>query len=334
VKVLVTGAAGLLGKQLVSALQARGDGVRALVLPTDDIAWLKQRGVDVCVGDIRIPDTLVPAMRGIDGVLHLAAMHGLWRPMKDYYAVNVVGTENVCRAAVAARVRRLVHISSYMVYGLGLDRPADENSPLAPFPEPYAMSKVEGEKVVRQFIARDHLPAVIIRPGTIIGPGDRLHVVKLCDRLRAGRIVVIGSGHNAVPFVYVTDVVQGLLLALDKERAVGQTYNIANDQPLTQEEIYTTLAEGIGVKPPRLHVPYWPLRALAFVAEGAAVLTNSRRPPLVTRMGIRVFATDNRHAIDKARAELGYNPQVSVREGLRLSAEWYRRWWDECECRC
>ncbi|MGH3404920.1 MAG: NAD-dependent epimerase/dehydratase family protein [Streptosporangiaceae bacterium] len=82
-------------------------------------------------------------------------------------------------------------------------------------------------------IVDEHLPAVIIRPGTFFGPGDRLHFGRMADRLRAGRGVIVGGGDNALPFVYFTDVVQGLLLALGHEHAVGQAYNIANDRPLT-----------------------------------------------------------------------------------------------------
>jgi nucleoside-diphosphate-sugar epimerase len=323
-EILITGGGGFLGRYLVPALQERDHTVRSLVLPTEDATWLTRRGVAIYPGDVRQPDTLTAPMQGVDAVFHLAAMMGVWRPMQDYYAVNVAGTEHVCRAALATGVRRLVHISSWTVYGMGLGRPAREDFPLTPFPEPYAVTKAEGDKVVQRMIAAEHLPAVIIRPGTFFGPGDRLHFGRPADRLRAGKGVIIGSGRNALPLVYVTDVVQGLLLTLEHERAVGQVYNITNDQPLTQEEFWSAIAQAVGAKPPRLHVPYRALYAAACVAAPAAKLTHAQKP-LVTLLGVTLFGTDNRHAIDKARAALGYRPQVPLREGIQLAATWYQQ---------
>jgi nucleoside-diphosphate-sugar epimerase len=322
-RILVTGGNGLLGRHVVSALRDRGDSVRVLALPAEDASWLEERHVEVHRGDVRRPETLSAPMSGVDAVLHLAGMMGVWRPMEDYHAVNVTGTENVCRAALAERAR-VVHVSSWTVYGMALGEAAREDFPLAPFHEPYAVTKAAGDIAVQRMIAEEGLPAVIVRPGTFFGPGDRLHFGRMADRLRAGKGVIVGSGDNALPFVYVTDVVQGLLLALDHERALGQAYNVANDRPLTQKQLLHAIAGAIGASPPRVHVPYRPLYAAGYAAERLALLTRSRRQPPVTRLGVKLFGTDNRHAIDKARRELGYAPRVDLEEGVRLAAEWYR----------
>ena len=118
---------------------------------------------------------------------------------------------------------------------------------------------------------------------------------------------------------------QGLLLAADHERAVGQTYNISNDRPVTQEEFLRAIAQEMGVKRPRIHVPYRALYAAAVTAEQAVRLMGAQRQPVVTRLGVTLFGTDNRHNIDKARRELGYTPQVPLLEGVRLAAAWYRQ---------
>jgi 2-alkyl-3-oxoalkanoate reductase len=321
--ILITGGNGLLGRHLVPALQDRGETVRVLVLPDENASWLERRGVEVHRGDIRRPETLPLPMSGADAVMHLAGMMGVWRPIEDYHAVNVTGTGNVCRAALAEGAR-VVHVSSWTVYGMALGRPAGEDFPLKPFREPYAVTKAAGDLAVQRMIAEDGLPAVIIRPGTFFGPGDRLHVGRMADRLRAGRGVIVGSGDNALPFVYVTDVVQGLLLALDRERALGQAYNITNDRPLTQRQLLYALAHEIGANPPRLHLPYPALYAAGYAAERVAALKRSECQPVVTRPGVKLFGTDNRHAIDKARRELGYRPWVALREGVHLAADRYR----------
>jgi nucleoside-diphosphate-sugar epimerase len=322
-EILITGGNGLLGHHLVPALHDRGERVRVLVPPDEDATWLKQHDVEVHRGDIRRPETLTAPMRGAEAVLHLAGMIGVSRPLGDYHAANVTGTEHVCRAALAEGAR-VVHLSSWAIYGMGLGIPVHEDFPLRPFREPYALTKAAGDVAVQRMIAAHGLPAVIIRPGTFFGPGDRLHFGRVADRLRAGRGVIVGSGDNALPFVYVTDVVQGLLLALDRERALGQAYNITNDRPLTQDQMLHAIANEIGAAPPRLHIPYPALYAAGYAAERIAALTRSERRPPVTRLGVKLFGTDNRHAIDKAKRELGYRPWVALREGVSLAASWYR----------
>jgi nucleoside-diphosphate-sugar epimerase len=322
--VLITGGNGFLGRNLVLAVQGRGDTVRALASPTGDATWLEQRGAAIFRGDIRDSAALTAAMRGTDAVFHLVANMKAWGPIHDARAVNVLGTENVCRAAVAAGVRRLIHVSTVMVYHMAIGRPVTEDDPLAPFNEPYSVTKAEGDRLVQRMIVTDHLPAVIIRPGPLFGPGDRLNFGRMADRARAGKSVVVGSGDNAVPFVYVTDVVQALLLALDHDRAVGQAYNVGNDQPLTQGQYLSAIAQEIGVTPPSIHVPFYPMYAAAYAAERVATLSGYRIPAVVTRHGVKVLGEDSRMSIDKARRELGYEPQVSVREGVRLAAAWYQ----------
>jgi nucleoside-diphosphate-sugar epimerase len=323
-RILVTGGNGFVGRHLVPALHARGSTVRVLALPNENTSWLEQRGVAVHRGDVRDPEALVAPMERIDAVVHLAAMMDVWRPLKQYRAVNVTGTENVCRAALAAGARRVVHMSSSSVYGVDLGRPADETFPLAPFPDPYPITKAEADMAVQRMVAEDGLPAVVLRPDQIFGPGDHLHFGRMADRLRAGRMIIVGSGDNALPLVYVIDAIQGILLALDRERAVGHAYNITSHRPLTQRQLLCAIAREIGAPPPRRHVPYRALYAAGYAAERVAALTPSRRRPPITRLGVAFFGTENRYAFGKATRELGYSPQVPVADGVRLTAAWYR----------
>ncbi|MEA2315466.1 MAG: hypothetical protein QOI03_2158 [Solirubrobacteraceae bacterium] len=322
-EILVTGGNGSVGRHLVSALLRRGYQVRVLIKHDEDASWLEQQGVLAHRGDIGTPDSLTAATRGVDAVVNLVGIMVVWRPFRDYHAINVTGTENVCRAALKAGVRRVVHASSWTVYGMDLGQPAREDFLLRPTCAPCMVAKAAGDMVVQRMIVEDHLPAVIIRPGEIFGPGDQLNFGRIADRLRARKGLIVGSGDNALPLVYVTDVVKGLLLALQREEAVGQAYNIGNDEPLTQRQVLDAIATEVGAPRAWLRVPYRVLYGASRIAERVALLTGAARPVL-TRTEVRVLGGDNRQAIDKARAELGYSPAVRLHEGIRLAAASYR----------
>src|SRR5438105_2484698 len=282
-EILVSGGNGFVGRHVVLALRERGEAVRVLALPDEDASWLEHRGIAVHRGDICRAETLAQPMRGVDRVLHLAAMSDVWRPLEHYHAVNVTGTENVCRAALAAGAERIVHMSSSSVYGTGLSRRADETFPLAPFADPYPVTKADGDMAVQHMIADHGLPAVIIRPDQIFGPGDHMHFGRIADRLAGGRAIIVGAGDNALPLVYITDIVAALVLALEHPRAVGQAYNITNDSPLTQREFADAIAREIGARPRHIHLPYRSLYAAGRVAERVAMISRSQRRPPVTR---------------------------------------------------
>lgn len=320
-KVLVTGATGLLGGHLLQELQQRGEYIRALVLPIENVEKLIAQGVEVVRGDVADASTLAPAVKDIDIVFHLAGMMGVNRPLADYRLVNVTGSENLYRAAQAAGVRRFVHTSSHTVYGLGYSRFLNEKDALRPDPDPYSITKAEGDRLIRRLMLNSAVETVILRPGTFFGPGDRLHFGRIAQRMKEGRGVIIGRGDNALPFCYVTDVVQGFLLAAYHEKAPGNVYNISNDRPLTQQEMFEAIADDTGGKRPTRRLPYLPLYYGSIVAEKVAHMTRTR--PLVTRLGVMMFGTDNRHSVEKARSELGYEPRVDIREGIRLAAAWF-----------
>lgn len=320
-RVLITGATGLLGGHLLRELQERGEQIRALVLPVENADKLLAQGVEVVRGDVTDADTLAPAVKDVDSVIHLAGMMGVWRPLADYRLVNVTGSENLYRAAQKAGVRRFVHTSSHTVYGLGHGRFLTEEDALRPDPDPYSITKAEGDHLIRRLMQDSTVETVIIRPGTFFGPEDRLHFGRMAERMKEGKGVIIGRGNNALPFCYVTDVVQGFLLATYHEKAPGNVYNITNDRPLTQQEMFNAIADAVDGKRPTRHLPYLPIYYGSIVAEQMATIRKSK--PIVTRLGAMMFGTDNRHSVEKARRELGYEPKVDLREGIRLAAEWF-----------
>src|SRR6266704_1209011 len=207
-KVLITGATGLLGGHLIKELQQRREQIRALVLPVENADRLLKQGVEVVRGDVTDASTLEPAVTDIELVFHLAGMMGVWRPLAEYRLVNVTGSANLYHAAQKTGVRRYVHTSSHTVYGLGYGRFLTEHDALRPDPDPYSLSKAEGDRLMRRLLLSSPVETVILRPGTFFGPGDRLHFGRMAQKLKDGKGVILGRGDNALPFCYVTDVVQ------------------------------------------------------------------------------------------------------------------------------
>ena len=320
--VLITGATGLLGSHLIKELQQRGERIRALVLPVENAEGLLRQGVEVVRGDITDANTLAPAVQDIDLIFHLAGMMGVWRPLSDYRLVNVNGSENLYKVAQAANVRRFVHTSSHTVYGLGYGRFMTESDPLRPDPDPYSITKAEGDRLIRRLMLTSDMETVILRPGTFFGPGDRLHFGRMAQKTKDGKALIIGRGDNALPFCYVSDVVQGFMLAGYHENAPGNVYNITNDRPMTQLEMYNAIADAVGGVHPKIHLPYLPIYYGSIVAE-RVVARVTRTKPVVTELGALMFGSDNRHSVEKARRELGFEPKVELFEGIKLSAAWF-----------
>ena len=320
--VLITGATGLLGSHLIKELQQRGERIRALVLPVENAEGLLRQGVEVVRGDITDASTLAPAVQDIDLIFHLAGMMGVWRPLSDYRLVNVNGSENLYKVAQAANVRRFVHTSSHTVYGLGYGRFMTESDALRPDPDPYSITKAEGDRLIRRLMLTSDMETVILRPGTFFGPGDRLHFGRMAQKTKDGKALIIGRGDNALPFCYVSDVVQGFMLAGYHENAPGNVYNITNDRPMTQLEMYDAIADAVGGVHPKIHLPYLPIYYGSIVAE-RVVARVTRTKPVVTELGALMFGSDNRHSVEKARRELGFEPKVELFEGIKLSAAWF-----------
>ncbi|HVC34050.1 MAG TPA: NAD-dependent epimerase/dehydratase family protein [Chloroflexota bacterium] len=322
--VLVTGATGLLGSHVVDLLVERGEAVRALVRPGEDVQRLLCSNVEICRGDLGDASSLKAAVSSVDRVLHCAARTGPWGPAADYQVANVTGLRSLLDHARAAGVQRFVHVSSVTVHGNDVRGTADETAPFRVEPNPYSRSKVQGERIVRQMIEKEELPVTVVRPGLIYGPRDRSSFGRFATMIRRRTMVVIGTGHNHLPLVYVRDVAEGLLRASEVADAVGQTYLLVNDEPVTQHDYLAAIASELGVPPPAMHVPYHLALGLGTVAELLGHLQRREHPPALTRYGLQVLGGENRFLVDRARRELGFSPRIDLAEGVRRSVAWYR----------
>jgi nucleoside-diphosphate-sugar epimerase len=201
---------------------------------------------------------------------------------------------------------------------------ADETAPLRVEPNPYSRSKVAGERLLGQMIRERGAPVTIVRPGWIYGPRDVASFARFAAMVQRGKMVMIGSGCNHIPLIYVRDVADGILLASQQARAVGRAYLLVNDEPVTQHDYLAAIAAELGVPPPRRRLPYRLALLAGTLAETVGHFTQRTAPPPVMRYGVQLLGGENRFDINRARHELGFCPQVSLAEGVRRSIAWYR----------
>jgi nucleoside-diphosphate-sugar epimerase len=323
-KVLVTGAAGLLGSHVAELALERSDAVRVLVQPAEDVSWLVKAGVEIYRGDLTDRLSLEPAVDGVDRVLHCAARTGPWGPEAEYKLVNVYGLKNLVEAAIAVGVQRIVHVSSITVHGIDIHGTADETAPLCGGSDPYSRSKVVSEQLLQGLIHDKGAPVSIVRPGLIYGPRDTNSFGRFASLVEQSKMVIIGSGNNHLPLIYVRDVVEGIWLASEVDQAIGRAYILVNDEPVTQLDYFNALAGELGVPPPRRHIPYRLALALGATVETVGHMMGMKQPPPLMRFGLKQVGGENRFVIKRARSELGFVPQVSLTDGVRQGIAWYR----------
>ncbi len=319
--VLVTGATGFIGRHLVERLAREGVRIRALACPDTDVAWLEARGVDIVRGDILDYQAVERATANCRLVFHLAAKtEALELPRETVRGVNVQGTAHVARAAVRAGVGRLVFCSSVGVYGRVITNHAINENTTAKPDSPYGESKLLAERIVFSHHRRDSLPVVVARVTTVLGPGSRSWL-GLFRAIAAGRFRLIGPGDNYHHLADVSDIVEGLILCGSAGGVEGRTYVLAGNEPVRLRELVSMIGEAVGVTRFPARLPAAPLR-LYNVINKLAYSWGGRRLPRADR--IDFFLGDRIFDISRARTELGYAPQVSVREAARWTTEWFR----------
>jgi nucleoside-diphosphate-sugar epimerase len=317
-RIALTGATGYTGSRLLEALVRRGDSVAALARrgsprPDAPADWVE--------GDLADAAAAGRLVEGADAVVHVAAVYRTAGHPDAYYRdVNVGGTERLLQAAAREGVRRFVHTSTVGVHGDVRDPPAGEDAPIAPS-DVYQATKAEAEALAFEYHRRDGVPVAVVRPGAIYGPGET-RLLKLFRAIARGRYAVVGNGRAAYHPVYVDDLIQGFLLALDHPAAVGEAFIIAGARAVSQDELAALIARSTGGRVLPFHVPARPLQWAGDLCEALCV-PFGLEPPLHRR---RVdFWTKNRaFSIAKAQRVLGYQPAMELEDGIARTAAWYR----------
>lgn len=319
--ILVTGATGFTGGYLVRALVAAGSPVRVIVRSAAKAAALP-RGVEVYEADIGDPTAVARAAEGVRIIYHLAAAYREARHRESgYRRVNVEATRNLLEAAAADGIERFVHCSTVGVLGHVANPPADENTPYAPG-DAYQRTKCEAELLALSYAKDRGVPVTVARPTAIYGPGDR-RLLKMFRMIANGTFVMLGKGDVYYHMVYVDDLVDGLRLLAEHPAAVGEVFILGGDRYYSLETIVGMIAQQLGVRRPRLHLPAWPVQMAGSLCEKICVPL--RIEPPIYRRRVDFFTKSRAFSIEKARRMLGYSPRVSLEAGLRRTLNWCLR---------
>ena len=323
-KVLVTGATGFIGGHLVLANLDKGHSVRALVLPLDPgEKLLMAQGVEVVTGDIRDFSSVQKAAKGMDIIFHCAAVVTDWAPKKMFDEITVQGTRNVCQAALNAGVSRLVDMSTNDVFGTNESCVMDETFPLVPWGEPYPDYKIQAEKIVWEYHRQHGLPATMVYPLWVYGPGDQTFVPLLADAILKRELIFWRKGAIVWP-TYIENLVDLLLLISQDARAVGNGYLVHDGESTTLEDFCAGIAQALEVPPATLHIPYAAAYASAVVLELAAKVRGKKSRPLLTTYTVKNLGSRLQFSIAKAERELGWKPKLSYKEGFARTMEWLK----------
>ncbi len=320
---LVTGATGFLGSALVTELLKQPQPVR--ILARDEARARAQFGdaVEIVVGEITDTAQVQHAVEGASIVYHFAGrLYHPSTPTELYYRTHVEGTRILLDACKGqSGLQRIVHCSTTGVHGVTGRTPAAENAPFAPT-NPYEKSKLEGELLALQAWKEEGLPVSVARPGLVYGPGD-LHLLGFFVSIKKGRPCLIDGGKALIHPIYIDDMTSAFLLCAERTEAIGHSYNIAGDHPVSFRELAEAIAHSLGRSLPKGDIPLW----LANLASDIFALIpgmKGENAPL-TRSRVR-FLTNNRvYDIGRARSELGFAPTMPLEEGMRHTAEWYQK---------
>ena len=325
-KALVTGGGGFLGGAIVRQLTGLGWSVRTL--QRGHYPQLDALGVEQVRGDIADPDIVAAAVDGVEVVFHVAAKVDPWGPYPPFHRTNVRGTENVLAAVRRHGVSKLVFTSTPSVIHSGGDLAGVDES--VPYPEKfeaaYPQTKAMAEMAVLASNDRE-LATIALRPRLIWGPKDTNLVPQLVARARAGKLRFVGDGSNLVDTVFIDNAVDAHILAAQHLKpgaaCAGKPYFISNGEPWPMKRVVNGILEAAGLPPEERTVPLTVALAAGTVLENLHKVFPTRSGPRMNRFIARNFAAAHWFDITAARRDLGYEPRVSMEEGLRRLKEWF-----------
>jgi nucleoside-diphosphate-sugar epimerase len=313
-RVLVTGAAGFIGRALVERFRSLGSEVRGLdLIETEDESHLG--------ADLTEPGNWQGHAEGCDLVVHTAAVVGMYSSREGYWETNVAATRHALDAAIAAGAKRFVHLSSIVVFGFDFEGEVDERSPVRPNGVHYVDTKIASEQVVLEAHAEGEIPCTIVRPGDVYGPGSRPWTTEPVRLLKSKQLILPDGGTGLHSPVYVDDLVDGIVRAAATTEAEGRIFILTGAEKPTIGEFIGHYCRMLGIDRPRT-APTRVVREVARAMDLAAKVRGRRSE--ATPAAIDYFTRRGSYSIARAREVLGYEPAHDLEAGMKKTGEWLR----------
>ncbi|MBW1728583.1 MAG: NAD-dependent epimerase/dehydratase family protein, partial [Deltaproteobacteria bacterium] len=312
-KVAVTGAGGFLGRALVLKLLESRHEPLAIIKKESDADRFDDGSLKIVCQDLSDGEGCAGIFKGCDAVVHCAALRRDFGSRREFERMNIETTRNVMDNALKEKVSRIIHISSTAIYGnernhVGTDEEADYGERIVDL---YTRSKIEGEKTVARMMEENGLPAIILRPGHIWGPGDKRILPFIVNGLKSGRLVLINNGGNFLSLSYIDNVVEAIMLALENDKAVGGKFNITDGSKVTSRRFISDIIAVLGIDYKIRNGSYPFLYGVASLIESYFRLVRRKSRPPFNRYMARFLRYDSFFDITKAMQELGYKPKIS-----------------------
>ncbi|MEY3299263.1 MAG: hypothetical protein RLZZ597_2523 [Cyanobacteriota bacterium] len=323
-KVLITGGTGFLGQRLALTLRLLGDSVTVLGRNRAIGQHLEAEGFRFVEADLRDAEAIAAACQGQDCVFHCGALSSPWGNVRDFYATNVLGTRHVVQGCLRHRVPRVVHVSTSAVYFTYADQlQIPESWPLPNPVGPYAKTKQLAEQEIQQGYDQG-LSVITIRPRGIFGPGDTTILPRLLRASDRTGIPLIRGGNAIIDVTYIDNVVDALCRCQQApDTLAGRVYNITNGEPTSLIELLERLSQPLGIPLHFKPLPFPLAYGLAAAMEGVAKLSAGREP-ILTRYTVGLLAFSQTLDIAAATRDLGYQPSVTLDQGLAYFAQWWQ----------
>ncbi len=314
-KVFITGALGFLGKALMEHYRASGAEVIGLDLRAHPPSA-------VIAGDITRPDEWEEAVAGCDLVVHTAAIVSNNVPATEAWRINVLGTRKILNVARKYKVQRFVHVSSLAAMRFIAEDCADETAPVMPTGNPYVDTKIASEHAVLAAHAAGEVSCTIVRPADVYGPGSRPWTILPVQMIKKGLFFLPAYGKGLFRPVYIDDLVNGIFLAAATDIAAGHIFLIGGEQVVPCKEFFGHYYRMLGKKgPPVLSTPL----AVALAEAGRLLFKMVGKSTELGRGAMEMLAKKTSVSNAKARLLLGWEPLVSLEEGMRRTEIWLRQ---------
>lgn len=326
-KILVTGATGCLGRNLVRRLCGNGHNVRATGRDLDIGEHLTRMKATFCPAKLENLFEVTELCESIDWVIHCAALSSPWGKYEDFYQSNVIGTQNIVEGCLINKVKKLVHISTPSLYFNFRDQYDIHESDQLPdkFANAYATTKHLAEKIIDEASLKNGLPVITLRPRGIFGPYDAAIFPRLIRFAQKGYIPLIDGGKALIDITYVDNVVESIICSLySSQEHHGKKYNITNGEPLHIKDLLKKTFDALEFPVHFKNMSYRHAYSIAKILEWIAKLPLMRHEPRLTQYGVGVLGKSQTLNIDAAKRDLGYNPIVSIDEGIERYAKWWR----------